>query len=157
MADNNHNLTLRRMLDAPLEKVWQAWADPEQAQKWWGPAGVTNPTFEWDFSTGGKINVVMLAGKELGPMAGQEWPMAGQFKEVTPQQIIVFESSPIMDGQPIMVTLTTVSFEARGGKTELTIDIRVSNVTPEAAGALAGMEQGWNQQTDKLAAFLKEQ
>lgn len=157
MADNNHNLTLKRTLDAPLEKVWQAWADPAQAQKWWGPAGVTNPTFDWDFKTGGKINVLMLAGKELGPMAGQEWPITGQFKEVNPQRKIVFQSSPVMDGKPIMDTLTTVTFAARDGKTELIIDVKVSNVTAEAAGALAGMEQGWNQQTDKLVAFLKGQ
>jgi uncharacterized protein YndB with AHSA1/START domain len=151
MSESNHNLTLVRTYDAPLERVWQAWADPSQAQKWWGPAGVTNPTFDWDFKTGGKINVVMLAGPELGPMAGQEWPMTGEFKEVTPQQKLVFESSPVMDGKPIMDTLTTVTFEGQEGKTKLTVQIEVSNVTPEAAGALAGMEQGWNQQLDKLA------
>jgi uncharacterized protein YndB with AHSA1/START domain len=154
MADNNTNLTINRTYDAPLERVWQAWADPAQAQKWWGPDGVTNPTFNWDFKTGGKINVVMLAGPELGPMAGQEWPMTGQFKEVTPQQKLVFESSPIMDGKPIMDTLTTVTFEEQDGKTKLTVQVQVSNVTPQATGALAGMEQGWNQQMDKLKAYL---
>lgn len=156
MADNNNNLTINRVYDAPLEKVWRAWADPTQAQKWWGPAGVTNPTFEWDFKTGGTINVVMLAGSGLGSMAGQEWPMTGQFKEVAPQRKIAFESSPIMDGKPVMDTLTTVTFEEQDGKTHLTIHIEVSNVTPQAAGALAGMEQGWNQQLDKLERFVKE-
>jgi uncharacterized protein YndB with AHSA1/START domain len=155
MSESNHNLTLVRTYDAPLERVWQAWADPSQAQKWWGPAGVTNPTFDWDFKTGGKINVVMLAGPELGPMAGQEWPMTGEFKEVTPQQKLVFESSPVMGGKPIMDTLTTVTFEGQEGKTKLTVQIEVSNVTPEAAGALAGMEQGWNQQLDKLTGQVK--
>jgi uncharacterized protein YndB with AHSA1/START domain len=155
MSESNHNLTLVRTYDAPLERVWQAWADPSQAQKWWGPAGVTNPTFDWDFKTGGKINVVMLAGPELGPMAGQKWPMTGEFKEVTPQQKLVFESSPVMDGKPIMDTLTTVTFEGQEGKTKLTVQIEVSNVTPEAAGPLAGMEQGWNQQLDKLTNHVK--
>src|SRR5579862_5675504 len=137
MADNNHDLIIKRTYDAPLEKVWQAWANPAQAQQWWGPAGVTNPTFEWDFKTGGKIYDVMLAGPELGPLAGQEWPMSGQFKEIVPRQKIVFESSPLMDGKPIMDTLTTVTFEQQDGKTNLTVQIEVSNVTPQAAGALA--------------------
>jgi uncharacterized protein YndB with AHSA1/START domain len=97
----------------------------------------------------------MLAGPQLGPMAGQEWPMTGEFKEVTPQQKLVFESSPVMGGKPIMDTLTTVTFEGQEGKTKLTVQIKVSNVTPEAAGALAGMEQGWNQQLDKLTGQVK--
>lgn len=155
MADTNHSLTIIRSYDAPLEKVWEAWSDPTQAQEWWGPAGVTNPTFEWEFKTDGKINVVMLAGPELGQMAGQEWPMVGKFREVEHQKKIVFESSPIMDGQPIMDTLTAVTFEEQDGKTKLTVQIEVNNVTPEAAGALAGMEQGWNQQLAKLTNHLK--
>jgi uncharacterized protein YndB with AHSA1/START domain len=138
------------MYDAPLEKVWQAWTDPAQVVQWWGPNGVTNPTCEWDARAGGKINIVMLAGPELGEMAGQEWPMAGEFTEVVPEQRLIYTASPIMDGKPVMDTLTTVTFEAVDGKTKLTVHIAVTRTTEAAAGPLSGMEQGWNQQLDKL-------
>lgn len=63
--------TITRMFDAPRELVWKAWTDQKLIRKWWGPRGVTNPTCEWDARPGGKIDLVMLAGKELGQFAGQ--------------------------------------------------------------------------------------
>jgi hypothetical protein len=55
-----------------------------------GAERVTIPACDVDARRGGKINIVMLAGEELGPAAGQEWPMTGTFEEVTPQDRIVF-------------------------------------------------------------------
>jgi uncharacterized protein YndB with AHSA1/START domain len=46
--------------------------------------------------------------------------------------------------------LTTVTFEAQGGKTNLTVRNRVVMATPQAAGPLAGMEMGWSQTLDRL-------
>src|SRR5262249_39267422 len=142
--------------DAPLERVWQAWTDPAKLQQWWGPHGVTNPTCEWDAKPGGKIHIVMLAGKELGPMAGQEWPMSGEFQTVDAPKKLVFTSSPLQDGKPIMDTRCTVTFEAQGNQTKLSILIEVTRQTPAAEGPLSGMAQGWSQQIDKLTANLKE-
>jgi len=155
MAEQNkHDLTITRLLDAPLERVWQAWTDPAELQKWWGPRGVTNPTCEWEAKPGGKINVVMLAGEELGQLAGQEWPMTGQFKEVIPQQKLVYTSNAIMDGKPIIENICTVTFEEQNGKTKMTLQVVITKITPEAEGPLSGMEQGWNQSLDKLTESL---
>ncbi|HEX8993753.1 MAG TPA: SRPBCC domain-containing protein, partial [Candidatus Paceibacterota bacterium] len=83
-------LTVTRVLDAPIEKVWQSWTDPRAVARWWGPKGVTNPTCQWEAQPGGGIYIVMLAGRELGPMAGEEWPMRGTFQEVIPHKGLVF-------------------------------------------------------------------
>ena len=90
-------LTITRIFDAPRATVWKAWTDPRIVAKWWGPRGVTTPTCEVDARRGGKINIVMRAGKELGPAAGQEWPMIGTFEEVTPQDRLVFVASALQD------------------------------------------------------------
>ena len=60
-------LTITRIFDAPRAMVWKAWTDPRIVTKWWGPRGVTIPTCEVDVSRVGKINIVVLAGEELGP------------------------------------------------------------------------------------------
>lgn len=52
-------------VDAPRAMVWKAWTDPRIVTKWWGPRGVTVSTCEVDARRGGKIDIVMLAGKEL--------------------------------------------------------------------------------------------
>jgi uncharacterized protein YndB with AHSA1/START domain len=155
MSDNEYDLSITRLLDAPVERVWQAWTDPAELQQWWGPRGVTNPTCVWEAKPGGKIDVVMLAGSELGELAGQEWPMTGEFRSVTPPQQLTYTSNAIIDGKKVLETLTTVSLAAQDGKTKLTVSIEVTKTTPEAAGPLDGMEVGWNQSLDKLIAQVE--
>jgi uncharacterized protein YndB with AHSA1/START domain len=151
---SSHNLVITRTLNAPREKVWNAWTVPEILQQWWGPRGVTNPTCEWEVKPGGKIHIVMLAGEELGDLKGQEWPMTGEMKEVVEPERLVFTSSAIMDGKPILENLVTVLFEEQGDHTLLTVQVIVTKTTPESAMALQGMDAGWNQQIDKLNELL---
>lgn len=155
MADTRE-LTLTRTYDAPRDLVFKAWTDPKLVQQWWGPRGVTNPTCVWEARPGGTIHVVMLAGDELGSMAGQEWPMKGEFNEVEEPKKLVFTSGAIVDDKEVLRTLTTVTFEEEDGKTNMKVHIVVTHATPEAAGPLSGMEMGWNQQLDKLSEFLSK-
>ena len=158
---DHKELTLTRTFNAPRELVFKAWTDPQMIKEWWGPRGVTNPTCEWEAKPGGKIHIVMLAGEELGEMKGQEWPMTGEFKEVEEPEKLVFVANAIMDGKEILQHQTTVTLEEeenhdpeRSRRTKMTVHIVVTKTTPEAAGPLAGMEMGWNQQLDKLADFV---
>ena len=154
MEGQNKELTLTRVFDAPIEKVWEYWTDPKLIQQWWGPNGVTNPTCVWEAKPEGNIHIVMLAGQELGPMAGQEWPMTGEFQEVVAPEKLVYSSNAIMDGKVVLETLTTVTFAEDNGKTTMTVHIVVTMVTEEGKFALQGMEMGWNQQLDKLVAMV---
>lgn len=155
MEESKKELTLTRTFNADRETVWKYWTDPTLVQQWWGPAGVTNPTCEWDVVPQGKINIVMLAGKELGPLAGQEWPMTGAFEEVQKPEKLVYLAQAIVDGKPVLETRTTVTFVEENGKTTMTVYITVTRTTPEAEGPLSGMEMGWNQQLDKLVSFVR--
>ena len=74
-------------------------------------------------------------------MAGAEWPMTGVYREITPPEKIVYDASPVVEGQPIKY-LNTVTFEEENGKTKLTLHIAVTRFTPAADGPLAGMEIG---------------
>jgi uncharacterized protein YndB with AHSA1/START domain len=160
MADNKE-LTITRTFNAPRDMVWRAWTDPKIVAQWWGPRGVTNPTCEWDARPNGKINIVMLAGKELGDFAGQEWPMSGTFEEVTPKDRMVYVSGALEDrkgSETLVETRTTVTFNDIGEKTKLTIQISIIRISdsPKAQFAVQGMEQGWNQQIDKLGKMLEK-
>jgi uncharacterized protein YndB with AHSA1/START domain len=160
MADKNEpkrELTIKRTFNAPRELVWRAWTDPELVRKWWGPRGVTNPTCEVDARSGGRINIVMLAGKELGSAKGMKWPMIGKFKEVTPQKRLVIAAGAADEVQGIFLeTEVAVDFEEVGGKTRMNLHIVVTkiNKTDRAMFALKGMGAGWTQSIDKLQETL---
>lgn len=157
--EQKKELKINRVFDAPVELVWKAWTDPEILAKWWGPNGVTNPTCEWDARPGGKIYIVMLAGKELGPAEGMKWPMKGTFKEVVPNRRLVYEGGALDDvdrGSDTFVEQTvTVEFEDLGEKTSMSIHIVVTKMKgSKAHDAIQGMTMGWTQQMDKLQAEL---
>lgn len=160
MDDYKKELTITRIFDAPRELVWKAWTDEKMIKKWWGPRGVTNPTCEWDAKPGGKIYIVMLAGKELGPAEGMKWPMKGTFKEVTPQSRLVFFGGAMDDVDRASDTFIeqeiTVDFVDLGSKTKMNLHLVITKIQgPKAPAALQGMEQGWNQQIDKLNEELQ--
>jgi uncharacterized protein YndB with AHSA1/START domain len=149
-------ISIERILDVPRERVWQAWVDPKELAQWWGPKGVTNPISEVDARVGGELHVVMLAGSELGTLAGQRWPMRGVFKEVVAPQRLVFANNAVAEDGTIMLEgETMVILSDMGTKTKLRLTTHAKGLVPQAPQMLDGMEAGWTQSIDKLASFLE--
>jgi uncharacterized protein YndB with AHSA1/START domain len=48
-------LTLVVEFDAPVERVWQLWADPRQLERWWGPPSHPATVEEHDLTPGGEV------------------------------------------------------------------------------------------------------
>jgi uncharacterized protein YndB with AHSA1/START domain len=151
------SLHIERTFDAPIEKVWKVWTDPNEIKKWWGPNGVTIPECELDLQVGGRIYIIMEATEAMGPYKGTRWPMDGNFTTIEPQAQIAYNAKAWTEGQELETTIeqtTAVVFEAIDGKTKITIDAAITNAGPGAQMAVQGMEQGFNQQLDKLETFL---
>ncbi|MDA1216259.1 MAG: SRPBCC domain-containing protein [Chloroflexi bacterium] len=41
-------LTVNRVFNASRERVYAAWTEPDQFQRWWGPPGTVIPFVEMD-------------------------------------------------------------------------------------------------------------
>jgi uncharacterized protein YndB with AHSA1/START domain len=154
-ATNPAETMITRLIDAPRDLVWKAWTDPQQIAQWWGPHGFSNPLCEWDARPGGAILVHMRGPK--GSPFDFIMPMKGKFHEVLAPERLVFSSSAIEDnaGNAQLEVHNTVTFAENNGKTTLTVYAKVMKVLPAAAQALAGMEQGWSQSLERLAALLR--
>src|SRR5881275_2670264 len=55
-------LEFTRTYAAPRQLVWDAWTDPDQMARWWGPRGVSTPreSIELDLRPGGRIAFDMV-------------------------------------------------------------------------------------------------
>lgn len=149
MKVKDKDLVLTRVLEAPRERVWRAWADPRQLAQWWGPAGFTNPVCEADLRPGGLLRIDMRAPD------GTVYPMTGVYREVIAPERLVFVSSALDEkGKPLFEVLTTVTFAEQGGRTRLTVKAEVIKTTAGAAPYLEGMAEGWSQTLDRLAEKL---
>jgi uncharacterized protein YndB with AHSA1/START domain len=138
-----HELTLERTFDAPRELVWQCYTDPAHLTKWWGPAGMHTPLdkIKVELRPGGAYHLTMVDG------AGNEYPSEMTIREVRAPEFLAFgwDAARGLGGGEV-----TVELFAEGDRTRL-VSVFVGDATPEI---MAGMEQGTNQQLDKLVEHL---
>lgn len=156
------DLVVTRIFDAPLERVWKAWTDPEQVMRWWGPNGFTAPVAKIDFREGG-TSLVCMRSPEYGDQYST-W----QYEKIVPMERIEYihnladkdgnKVDPVKLGMPPdfpQDLRNTITFKAVGNnKTEITVteyDWTVGHMTEMA-------EMGLEQCFDKMAAsFAKAQ
>jgi len=135
-------LSLRRVIRAPREKVFAAWTDPEQLVQWWGPGPVSCPEAHIDLRVGGAYRI---ANREVD---GSITWISGTFERVRePEELVYTWNVSIVPGEP---TLVSVLFLPHSRGTELVL-------THErfAAEAVRDMHvQGWNGCIDKLETML---
>jgi uncharacterized protein YndB with AHSA1/START domain len=147
-------LFLTRVFGAPRNLVFRAWTDAQHMARWWGPRGFTNPVCELEVRPGGLLRIDMR-----GP-DGTVYPMKGVFHEIVESERLTFTSTALEDedGKPLFEILNTVSFEDYNGLTKLTLRALLVTkgfkLTPQAAAALSGMEQGWSESLYRLADEL---
>jgi uncharacterized protein YndB with AHSA1/START domain len=58
---DNLTLTLVADFDAPIERVWQLWADPRQLERWWGPPSHRATVDTHELIPGGTVTYFMTA------------------------------------------------------------------------------------------------
>lgn len=81
------DIVVTRVMNAPVEQVWKAWADPKLVMKWWGPDGFTSPFAEMDFRENGMSLVCMRAPPELG---GQDQYNTWTYTRIVPHESIEY-------------------------------------------------------------------
>ncbi len=149
---NDCEITISREFDAPRELVFSAWTDAKHVARWWGPRGFVNEGCEMDLRVGGAISVLMR-----GP-DGVLYPAKGIFREIVKPERIVYEGE-MHDapgcgaGLPPRATVT-VTFEAVGQKTLLSIHTVMISAAEKAAAVCGGFEMGWSDSLDRLEEFL---
>src|SRR5688500_5627155 len=138
-----------RVFDAPRELVFKVWTDPKHVQQWWGPHGFTNPRCDWDARPGRPIYVDMQ-----GP-DGTIYPMTGEFREIVePERLVFLSAVPDGKGGSLFEVLNTVTFNERNGKTTISLTAQIVRKSPGADVYLKGMNEGWTQSLDRLAAYV---
>jgi uncharacterized protein YndB with AHSA1/START domain len=99
-----------RVLDAPVELVWEVWTTREHVEQWWGPKGFKSRIDLMEVRPGGEWHMVIH-----GP-DGKEYVVRSVFKEVVPLKRMVYEMHDRVSGLTFTVT---VELEARGAQTLL--------------------------------------
>ena len=141
-------IVLCRVINAPRERVFAAWTDPNQIKQWFSPAGFTAETLECDIRPGGLWRFVYTAPD------GTTYDNRMQFLRIEAPRLIEIEHGSDKDNDPARFHVT-VTFDAQSdGKTVLTM--RQLHPTAEQRDATIGfgaVEFGY-QTLDKLARHV---
>ncbi len=146
MTDNtstDNTLTIRRVIKAPVEEVFNAWTRPQHLQHWWRahPDWETYDT-EVDLRVGGGYRLGMR-----NPEDGLTYICYGKFREVVPPTKLVYTWSWEPPGHDVGETLVTVEFLDKGDATELVL----THERFPTSGAAQEHNTGW---TGALENFL---
>jgi uncharacterized protein YndB with AHSA1/START domain len=151
---SSNEIRIQRVYDAPLEAVWDAWCDPEQAKHWWGPRGFTLTHNSKDLRPGGIWHYTMH-----GP-DGTDWVNKTLYHEVIPYSKLVYDHGGNDEQAPLF--RVTAQFTPLGeNKTQL--DMSMGFPTPEKAEASrlfikkAGGEGTWDRLGEYLGKRLRDQ
>ena len=139
-------IEVAREFDAPRERVFRAWTDPELVPQWLGPRGMTMKLFEFDARPGGGYRYVHA--DERG-----EYGFRGVFHSVVPNELIV--QTFTFEGFPDGVALEKLVLEDLGdGRTRLTATSLVDSFAERDAFVASGMETGVVQGYERLDEIL---
>jgi len=160
-------LVLARLIQAPREQVFRAWADPERLARWWGPEGCTIPLCEGDVRVGGAWRIVMRAPD------GTAYPLHGTYLDIAAPERLVLRvhldqhppelleqirlyraAHPAQDAGYDGELILTALFEARGEATWLTVRDRFGSAAERDAHRELGALQGWVESLDRLSDLL---
>jgi uncharacterized protein YndB with AHSA1/START domain len=148
----DRELVLTRLINAPREKVYRAWTDPELMKQWFAPKPYTTPVVEIDVRPGGSAYIVMR-----GP-DGKDMPNRGVYLEVVPNQKLVSTDAYVKAWEPSEKPFMTliITFEDEGGKTRYTARVRHWTVADREMHEKMGFHQGWGLCTDQLEALVAQ-
>jgi uncharacterized protein YndB with AHSA1/START domain len=151
-APAGHELVLTRVIDAPREKLFRCWTDPELLKQWFVPKPWTIARAEVDVRPGGSSLVVMRSPE------GQEMPNPGVFLEVVENERLVltdaYTSAWVPSAKPFMTAIVTFE-DLGGGKTRYTARARHWTAEDRETHEKMGFHEGWGICADQLAALAK--
>ena len=93
--DPQRDLEIARVIKAPRERVWEAWARPDLFARWWVPAPAQCRVVEMDFRPGGALVTEMSEnGGAFGPH------MQACYLDIQPNRQLVFTTALIGNWRP---------------------------------------------------------
>jgi uncharacterized protein YndB with AHSA1/START domain len=139
-------LRLERVLPADRSAVFEAFSDPDQVAKWWGPQGFAVSSIDFDPRVGGSYRI------QMQPPEGDPFHLSGEFREVDSPANLAYTFAWDPADADDVETLVDLSFHDADGSTEV-----VLLQGPFKTEARLDLHRdGWSESFDKLEEVLSE-
>ena len=136
-----NSLLITRVVDAPRDLVWRAFAEPDHLAKWFCPTECHIVDFSADIRTGGRYRETMRCGDK-------DHTMFGTYRELSSPQRLVFTHQWEEPNAP--ETIIIVTLRDLGQRTEVTL-AQIGLKSDESARSHTG---GWTSAFEGLARYI---
>jgi uncharacterized protein YndB with AHSA1/START domain len=147
-------MTFTAEFDAPVERVWQIWADPRQLERWWGPPSWP-ATFVRHALEPGAHSDYFMTGPD-GTKAAGYWTILAVDE---PHSIRLEDGFADESGQPdtsMPITTMEVTFEDLGGRTRMTNTAHFATAEQLEQLLEMGMREGMLEALGQIESILAE-
>jgi uncharacterized protein YndB with AHSA1/START domain len=160
--DPQLDLTFTRVIDVPRAQVWRAWTEPALLMPWFCPLPWKTIDCEIDLRPGGLFRTTMQSPE------GAEFPNAGCYLEVIPNEKLVWTNALLPGFRPNTLAATCGSDDAEfmftamieladhAEGTRYTATVIHSDEAGCKKHASMGFEAGWGAALDQLVAMVKK-
>lgn len=151
---DGRTFTFLRSLEGPPELVWRHLTEPALLARWWTPDDLRVSELVFETRPGGRIVQEYRDADDDGsdPVAGRA---EGTVIDVRPCERLAYRLSPLLPGGgPAFTAHLDLALRPTGTGTDLDVHWRITGSTVDSADFVAGIEIGYGQSLDKLAAAL---
>ena len=137
-AEKKTSITVQATIQAPVDKVWKAWNEPEHITRWCAASDDWHaPYAENDLRVDGKFKTTMAAKD-----GSVSFDFEGTYTQVEPRKTIAYTMT---DGRKV-----EIHFSGQGNETKV-----IETFEAETSNPLEMQRQGWQAILDRFKAHAE--
>ena len=152
---DDRSFTFRRSLAASPERVWHHLTEPSLLARWWAPDDLLVSGLVFEAHPGGQV---ALEYRDLDDADGSDLVVGrseGVVDVVRPAERLAYRASPLLaDGGVAFTAHVDIGLQPTDSGTDLDAHYGITHSTVDSADFVAGIEIGFGQSLDKLAAAV---
>ncbi|MFF7153673.1 metalloregulator ArsR/SmtB family transcription factor [Streptomyces sp. NPDC008139] len=144
-----------RALAGSPEVVWRHLTESALLARWWAPEDLRVSELVFEARPGGRVVLEYRDAEDADGSDGVVGRAEGAVDDVRPGERLAYQLSPLLpDGATAFTSHVTLDLRPTPTGTHLDVGYRISDSTTDSADFVAGVEIGFGQSLDKLAAAL---
>jgi len=156
---DGRSFRFQRALAAPPELVWRHLTEPALIARWWAPDDLRVAELVFEARPGGRIALEYRDVEDTDDSDVSAGRAEGIVDDVRPGERLAYRASPLLpDGTPAFTAHVDLALRpagtGTGTGTGLDVRYRIADSTVDGADFVAGIEAGFDESLDKLAAIL---
>jgi uncharacterized protein YndB with AHSA1/START domain len=142
-------------MPASAEQVWRYLTEVDLLAQWWAPEDLRVSELVFEARPGGRVVLEYRDTEDSDDSDLVAGRSEGVVTDVLPAERLAYRNSPVLpDGSTAFTAHTDYRLRPTDAGAELEVDLRITDSTVKSADFIAGIELGFGQSLDKLAATL---